>query len=298
MLTFSASHCCRASSLPCSSIIQCTRFPLLAPSLTSFQVDKETLPWIFTRNLAGHSKWANIKHRKGIADRKRAQLFMKLSRAIITACRTGKSTDIDVNTHLKTAINAAKASDMPNNKIEAALRVGAGLDSDYQKLKFEIAGPGGSQFLVFAEAAKRDHVLPDIRRVTNKYGGSIGKDGSAMWAFRHLGYVEIDVADDLDIEELAIDLDADDVEIVEHDEPNNNNDVSTTIQYRIVCKPSDVTRISQELQNRNIPILASDHIYEPLVTAQPTETELAEIKILLGRLEECEYVTHVVINLP
>eukprot|EP00056_Hartaetosiga_gracilis_P020392 m.19161 g.19161 ORF g.19161 m.19161 type:complete len:325 (+) comp8418_c0_seq2:4-978(+) len=238
------------------------------------------------RRFAGHSKWANIKHQKGAADKKRALLFQKLTNGIAVAVKKGGSDDPNANPALKTAISAAKASDMPNNKIEQAIRVGSGAGKETKEILFEIAGPGGSQFLVFVEATSRETVRPELQRIVNKHGGSIGKDGSAMWAFSKQTEITVSLSEDADPEELALEVDAEDVHNGEEDG-----------EFKLICGFEDGGRITSMLEEFEVPVLDVQPVYTITSAAAPSPTDLKAIKLLERKFEDVDDVSQVVVNL-
>ena len=130
--------------------------------------------------MAGHSKWANIQHRKGAQDAKRAKRFAKLVREIIVAARDGQP-DPEHNARLRTAIAAAKAQSVPKDNIERVLKKaqGGGGDVNYIELRYEGFGPGGTALLVDAVTDNRNRTAAEVRSIFNKYGGALGK--LAVW---------------------------------------------------------------------------------------------------------------------
>ena len=138
--------------------------------------------------MAGHSKWANIQHRKGAQDKKRGKLFTKLIREITTAARVGGG-DIAANPRLRLAVDKAKAQSMPKDNIDRAIKKGAGeLDGDaYQEIRYEGYGPGGTAVIVDCMTDNRNRTVADVRHAFSKYGGNLGADGSVSYLFNHVG---------------------------------------------------------------------------------------------------------------
>ncbi|NLD17744.1 MAG: YebC/PmpR family DNA-binding transcriptional regulator [Tissierellia bacterium] len=169
--------------------------------------------------MAGHSKWSNIKHRKGKEDAKRAKIFAKLSRYITVAARSG-GLDPDFNPELKTAIDKAKAENMPNDNIDRALKkaAGEGGGKDFESITYEGYGPSGVAVIVEALTDNRNRTAPDVRHAFEKYGGNLGTSGSVTFMFDRLGSIIIEKADSVDEDELmmqAIDYGADDFEVLD-----------------------------------------------------------------------------------
>ncbi len=169
--------------------------------------------------MAGHSKWANIQHRKGAQDKKRGKLFTKLIREITVAARMGGS-DLAANPRLRLAVDKAKGQSMPKDNIERAIKRGAGeLDgADYQEIRYEGYGPGGVAVMVDCLTDNRNRTVADVRHAFSKYGGNLGADGSVNYLFNHVGQLLYGPGSDEDaLMEAAIDAGAEDV-IIDDDQ--------------------------------------------------------------------------------
>ncbi|NLY08671.1 MAG: YebC/PmpR family DNA-binding transcriptional regulator [Tissierellia bacterium] len=164
--------------------------------------------------MAGHSKWNNIKNRKGKEDAKRAKVFTKLGRSIIVAAREG-GPDPDYNPALKAAIDKAKAENMPNDNIDRAIKkaTGDGSSDNYEEVRYEGYGPGGVAVLVDCLTDNRNRTAADVRHAFDKYGGNLGQDGCVSFMFDRKGLIAIErenVKDEDELTMLALDLGADD----------------------------------------------------------------------------------------
>ena len=165
--------------------------------------------------MAGHSKWANIQHRKGAQDKKRGKLFTKLIREITVAARMGGA-DVVANPRLRLAVDKAKAQSMPKDNIDRAIKRGSGdLDgADYQEIRYEGYGPGGSAVMVDCLTDNRNRTVAEVRHAFTKYGGNLGSDGSVNYLFNHVGQMMFAAGSDEDaVLEAAIDAGAEDVVI-------------------------------------------------------------------------------------
>ena len=163
--------------------------------------------------MAGHSKWANIQHRKGAQDKKRGKLFTKLIREITVAAKMGGG-DPDSNPRLRTAIDKAKGQSMPKDNIERAVKRGAGeLDgADYLELRYEGYGPGGTAVMVDCLTDNKNRTVAEIRHAFTKFGGNLGADGSVNYLFNNVGQLMYPSGSDEDeLMEAAIDAGAEDV---------------------------------------------------------------------------------------
>ena len=169
--------------------------------------------------MAGHSKWANIQHRKGAQDKKRGKLFTKLIREITVAARMGGS-DLVANPRLRLAVDKAKAQSMPKDNIERAVKRGAGeLDGeDYQEMRYEGYGPGGTAVMVDCLTDNKNRTVAEVRHAFSKHGGNLGAEGSVNYLFNHVGQLMFPPGSDEDsVMEVAIESGAEDV-IVEDDQ--------------------------------------------------------------------------------
>lgn len=163
--------------------------------------------------MAGHSKWANIQHRKGAQDKKRGKLFTKLIREITVAARMGGG-DIAANPRLRLAVDKAKAQSMPKDNIERAIRRGSGAaeGEDFQEIRYEGYGPGGTAVMVDCLTDNRNRTVAEVRHAFSKFGGNLGADGSVSYLFNHVGQILYPEASDEDaVMEAAIDAGAEDV---------------------------------------------------------------------------------------
>jgi len=162
--------------------------------------------------MAGHSKWANIQHRKGAQDKKRGKLFTKLIRNITVAARAGD--DLDSNPALRLAVDKAKAQSLPKDKIESAIKRGSGnLDGvDYEEITYEGYGPGGVAVMVECMTDNRNRTVADVRHAFSKFGGNLGADGSVAYLFNKVGLISFpDGVDEEKVMEAAIEAGAEDV---------------------------------------------------------------------------------------
>ena len=165
------------------------------------------------RTMAGHSKWANIQHRKGAQDKKRGKLFTKLIREITVAARMGGG-DIAANPRLRIAVDKAKANSMPKDNIERAIKKGSGNleGADFVEIRYEGYGPGGTAVLVDCMTDNRNRTVAEVRHAFSKFGGNLGADGSVSYMFRHVGSLFFAAGSDEEaIMETAIESGAADV---------------------------------------------------------------------------------------
>lgn len=154
--------------------------------------------------MAGHSKWANIQHRKGAQDKKRAKLFTKFGRELTIAAREGGS-DPSFNPRLRLAIEKAKAGNMPKDILERAIKKGSGeLEGvDYTEMRYEGYGPAGTAFIVDCVTDNKNRAASEIRVAFSRNEGNLGSDGAVAWMFNKRGYISVPKAE-LDADEFMM----------------------------------------------------------------------------------------------
>lgn len=225
--------------------------------------------------MAGHSKWAQIKRKKGAADAKRGQLFTKLGRAITVAARDGGG-DPDGNAALANAIEKAKSLRMPKENIERAIARGTG-DGDaaaaIEAVNYEGYGPGGVALLVECLTDNRNRSTAEVRHLFGRFNASLGEPGSVAWMFVKKGLVLVDGSryseDDL---MPAIDAGADDV-VVEGS------------SLRITCDPSDLRSLREALQRAGVEVESTE---QTMVAKTTVEVEAGDARKLLKLIDELE----------
>lgn len=164
--------------------------------------------------MAGHSKWAQIKHKKAVVDAKRGKIFTKIAKEITVAVRLGGK-DPEMNPRLRTVIAKAKSVNMPNENIERAIKKGTGelADVQYEEITYEGYGPGGVAVLVEAMTDNKNRTVGEIRHLFSKYNGNLGETGCVSWLFEQKGYFVFDgktITED-ELMEIALEAGAEDV---------------------------------------------------------------------------------------
>lgn len=201
--------------------------------------------------MSGHSKWANIKHRKAAQDSKRGNLFQKLVKAIIIAAKEGGG-DPGMNIRLKAAIERAKAVSVPANNIERAIKRGTGdLEGvSYEEMSYEGYGPEGVAIIIDCLTDNKNRTTPEIRYILDRNGGSFGASGSVAWMFERRGVINISgEVDEDELMESALDAGADDIEntgegFIVYTEPNSFHEVSDALKASgYVLDDSDIEKV-------------------------------------------------------
>ena len=171
--------------------------------------------------MSGHSKWSTIKHKKGVADARRGQLFTKLAREIMVAAREGGG-EPDTNFRLRLAIDTAKSQNMPKDNIERAVNKGAGIGdgaSDaLEEITYEAYAPGGAGLLIKTLTDNKNRTASDIRARVTRSGGNLASSGAVSWNFESMGLISMEVSegDPEDVALEAVDAGAEDVDVVNH----------------------------------------------------------------------------------
>ncbi len=188
--------------------------------------------------MAGHSKWANIKFRKGAQDAKRGKLFTKLIREITVAAKESGG-DPSSNPRLRTAIDKAKSQSMPKDKIEKAIKRGTGEETgvNYEEVRYEGYGPGGIAILVDCLTDNRNRTVAEVRHALTKYNGNLGADGSVSYLFTHTGVISYsNNIDEEKLMELAIEAGATDI-------------IASGDSIDILTPPSDMSPIKDLMES-------------------------------------------------
>ena len=206
--------------------------------------------------MAGHSKWANIQHRKGRQDAARSKLFSKLSKEITVAAKMGDP-DPDKNPRLRLAVREAKAQSMPKDNIDRAIKKSeAGDAEDYEEIRYEGYGPGGTALIVEALTDNRNRTASTVRSTFSKNGGNLGETGSVGFMFDRVGQVLYppDAGDSDAIFEAAIEAGAEDVDSSEEGHTiycaaNDLNDVATALEEAL--GEAESAKLAWRPQNTN-----------------------------------------------
>ena len=190
--------------------------------------------------MSGHSKWANIQHRKGSQDKKRAKIFTKLIREITVAARIGGG-DLTANPRLRLAIDKAKSQSMPKDNIDRAIKKGLGNTEgeDYQEIRYEGYGPGGAAIIVDCMTDNKNRTVAAVRHAFSKYGGNLGSDGSVEYMFDQIGLLTYEnISNEENFFDIAVELDVEDI----------NTDDDKYIE--IITSPLNLEKVSNILQKK------------------------------------------------
>lgn len=237
--------------------------------------------------MSGHNKWSKIKNKKGKEDAKRAKEFTKLGRAIMVAAKDGGDNP-DYNAALKTAIDKAKAINMPNDNINRAIKKGSsGLDgANFEEVTYEGYGPSGTALIVVGLTDNRNRTAPEVRHLFDKFGGNLGTSGSVSFMFDHIGIILLD-ANKYNFDEIMeFALEANIKDIIEED---GIIEIQTEI--------AEFNNVKNHILNGGYEILDSDIIYlaQNFVNVENQE-DISKLEKLIDSLEENDDVQNVYHN--
>lgn len=233
--------------------------------------------------MAGHSKWANIQHRKGRQDAKRGKLWTKIIREVTVADRAGGA-DPDSNPALRLAWDKAMAANMPKDNIQRAIARGAGAadGADYEEIRYEGYGIGGAAVIVEAMTDNRTRTVADVRHAFAKHGGKVGQEGSVAFQFNHCGqFIFAPGTSEDAVMECALEAGADDVVI-------DNEGV-----IEVICPPPAYLTISQVFKAANLLPAVEGIIMKPLTETALEGEDALKMQKLLDALDVLDDVQEV-----
>ncbi len=226
--------------------------------------------------MSGHSKWATIKRKKGALDAKRGAVFTKIIKEITVAARMGGE-EIEANPRLRTAVNKAKAANMPNDNIDRAIKKGAGTleGVTYEEVRYEGYGPGGVAIMVDCLTDNKNRTTPEIRTIFNKNNGNLGDTGSVSYLFDRKGVIEIDAGQTSEDEvmEMLLDFDIEDIKT-----EDGNIEVTTS--------PDGFNDVSEFLMGKGFNLTVNEISYIPQTTTSLDEKKAGQCLKLIELLED------------
>ena len=235
--------------------------------------------------MAGHSKWANIQHRKGRQDAARSKLFSKLSKEITVAAKMGDP-DPEKNPRLRLAVKSAKAQSMPNDNIERAIKKASGGEGEsYEEIRYEGYGPGGVAVIVEAMTDNRNRTASTVRSTFSKNGGSLGETGSVGFMFERKGQIVYpdSVSDEDSVMTAVIESGAEDLEGAER-------------CYVIWTADTDLNEVSTALEARFGEAMETALVWKPTTTTEVDLDGMRKLMKLLEALEDDDDIQRVTSN--
>jgi YebC/PmpR family DNA-binding regulatory protein len=235
--------------------------------------------------MSGHSKWSQIKRKKAKTDQARGKVFSKLVREITTAARTGG--DPKMNMRLKTAIEEAKAVNMPADTLKRAIQKGTGElpGETYDEITYEGYGPGGVAVMVRTLTDNKNRTAPEIRHTFTKFSGNLGEVGSVGWMFDRKGIIQVDAGRVDEDELLGVALDAGAADLRRAD-----------AVFEITTTPQDLENVKRTLEGRGVPIQSAEVTYVPQSTIRLEGKDAQQVLRLVEGLEELDDVQNVYAN--
>ena len=233
--------------------------------------------------MAGHSKWANIKHRKAAADAKKGKVFTRLIKEITVAAKLGGA-DANANPRLRLAMDKAREANMTKDSVQSAIKRGAGqLDGVlYEEARYEGYGPAGAAVLVECLTDNRTRTVAEVRHAFTKNGGNLGSDGSVAYLFRHVGqFIFAPGTSEDRVTEAALDAGAEDVV--------KNDDGSV----ELICAPVDFDAVKAALDKANLKPELAEITMKPATEAPLAGGDAARMRQLLDALENLDDVQNV-----
>ena len=237
--------------------------------------------------MSGHSKWANIKHKKEKTDAQRGKIFTKIGREIAIAVKEGGS-DPDNNSKLRDVIAKAKANNMPGDTITRSIKKAAGElgTVNYEEIVYEGYAPGGVALIVRAVTDNRNRTAGEIRHTFDKSGGSLGATGCVSWMFDRLGVIAVERAPEMDEDEVmleALDAGAKDFEAAED-------------YFEITTEPADFSQVREHFEAQNFTLLSAEIMLIPQTTVAVTDENAATLQTIMEKLEDHDDVQEVYSN--
>ena len=233
--------------------------------------------------MAGHSKWANIKHRKAAADAKKGKVFTRLIKEITVAAKLGGG-DPNANPRLRLAMDKAREAHMTKDSVQTAIKRGSGpLDGvSYEEVRYEGYGTGGAAVMVDCLTDNRTRTVAEVRHAFTKNGGNVGSDGSVAYLFKHCGQFLFAPGTSEDtVMEAAIEAGAEDVV--------RNEDGSV----EVVCAPADFAAVKEALDKAGLKPELAEITMKPTTEAQLAGDDAARMRQLLDALENLDDVQNV-----
>ncbi|MCL4865344.1 MAG: YebC/PmpR family DNA-binding transcriptional regulator [Gemmatimonadales bacterium] len=237
--------------------------------------------------MAGHSKWKQIKHKKAATDAKRAQSWTKVIREITVAAKAGGG-DPAGNPRLRTAIDAAKAVNMPNDNIDRAVKKGTGEleGASYEEVSYEGYGPGGTAIFIEASTDNANRTVAEVRHALSRNGGNMGATGSVAWMFDRLGQLFIEAAGLSEDRVMEVALEAGAMDFAQDGE-----------EYVVSTAPSDFHAVMDSLKAAGFTIASSEIAMVPKNLVKVEGGDAQKVLKLIDTLEELDDVSKVFTNL-
>jgi YebC/PmpR family DNA-binding regulatory protein len=234
--------------------------------------------------MAGHSKWANIQHRKGRQDAKRGKIFTKLIKEITVAARLGGG-DVNMNPRLRAAVAEAKEENMPSDNITRAIKKGTGeLEGvNYEEIRYEGYGINGAAIIIDCLTDNKQRAVMDVRHALSKHGGNLGTDGSVVFMFKHCGSLIYEPGtSEEQVMEVALEAGAEDIVVDEEDG-----------SIEVITPPNDFIAIKEAMEAAGLKAVVAEVIMKPNMETVFTGDDAIKMQKILDMLEDLDDVQDV-----
>jgi YebC/PmpR family DNA-binding regulatory protein len=236
--------------------------------------------------MSGHSKWSSIKHKKGATDAKRGKIFSRLIKEVTVAARLGGG-DPNGNPRLRTAIQIAKAENMPKDNIERAIKKATGeLEGiSYEEVNYEGYGPGGVAMLIDCLTDNKNRTVADIKHLLDRHGGNLGEPGCVAWMFEQKGLIVLDKdkVDEETLIDVALEAGAADVK-------------DSETEFEVVMEPADFEAVKKALDDAGLIYTLAETSMIPQNTIKLDGKRANQMLNLIDALEDHEDINHVYAN--
>ena len=234
--------------------------------------------------MAGHSKWANIQHRKKAQDNKRGKVFTKIIREITVAVKLA-GPDISSNSRLRLAMSKANKNSVPKDTIERAIKKGSGQSSDsFEEITYEGYGPKGIAVIIECLTDNKNRTVSEVRHALTKYNGSLGTKGSVAHLFKKIGILTL-----LDTSEDDLINYIDEIEILDYEQIDNNCVVNT--------EPASLFKVKSFFEEKSLQTKDEEIILEPMTMCDIDETDIEQVELFTENLEELDDVQNIYTNI-
>ena len=236
--------------------------------------------------MSGHSRWSQIKRKKGKTDVQRGKLFSKILREITVAAKNGGG-DPKANMRLKAAIDSAKGANMPQDNIKRAIQKGTGElpGESYEEITYEGYAPGGVALLMQVVTDNRNRTAPEIRHTFEKFGGNLGSSGSVAWMFERKGFIQVDAEKISEDDLLALALDAGAADMRRGEKA-----------FEITTAPGEMDAVRAALEKHRVPVIEAEVAFVPQSTVRVEGKDAHSVVRLIEALEELDDVQSVYAN--
>ncbi|PKO25115.1 MAG: YebC/PmpR family DNA-binding transcriptional regulator [Betaproteobacteria bacterium HGW-Betaproteobacteria-2] len=234
--------------------------------------------------MAGHSKWANIQHRKGRQDAKRGKIFTRLIKEITVAARMGGG-DVATNPRLRMAVDKAKSESMPKDNIENAIKRGSGTleGVNYEEIRYEGYGIGGAAVMVDCLTDNKQRTVADVRHAFSKFGGNLGTDGSVAFMFKHCGVILFEPgANEDQVMEVALEAGAEDI-VTDEDDGS----------IEVITQPNDYQAVKDALEAAGLKPAHGEVTMRAATDTVFTGDDAVKMQKLLDALDDLDDVQEV-----